>query len=50
MIIIPPSLVAQTLKTPDPDLLGGKSAILFHEFRIKGIFSRRLRCFSEVFG
>ena len=44
VIIIPASLVAQTLKTPDPDLLGWKSSILFHEFRIKGIFSRSLRC------
>ena len=44
VIITPASLVAQTLKTPDPDLLGWKSSILFHEFRIKRIFSRSLRC------
>ena len=43
---MPTSPVAQILglKTPDASLLGGKSTILFYDFRIKGIFSKSLRC------
>lgn len=38
--------MAQTVsvRTPDASLLGGKSTVLFYEFRMKGIFIKSLRC------